>query len=76
MVGDREFDQFLQLNTPLKLSGEVVAILMLNKVANPVAEQVATNTFKLLRFTIILIALGLVLFWLVSSRACCACSRT
>ena len=67
-VGDREFDQFLQLNTPLKLGGKVVAILVLNKLANPVAEQVATNTFKLLRFTIILIALGLILFWIISSR--------
>ena len=67
-VGDREFDQFLQLNTPLKLGGKVVAILVLNKVANPVAEQVATNTFKLLRFTIILVALGLILFWIISSR--------
>ena len=57
-VGEREFDQFLQLNTPLKLGGKVVAILVLNKVANPVAEQVATNTFKLLRFTIILIRPG------------------
>ena len=67
-VGDREFDQFLQLNSPLKLNGKVVAILVLNKLANPVAEQVATNTFKLLRFTIILVALGLILFWLISSR--------
>ena len=33
--GDREFDQFLQLNTPLKLGGKVVAILVLNKVATP-----------------------------------------
>ena len=67
-VGDREFDQFLQLNTPLKLNGKVVAILVLNKIANPVAEQVTTNTFKLLRFTIILVALGLILFWIISSR--------
>ena len=67
-VGDREFDKFLQLNTPLKLNGKVVAILVLNKVANLVAEQVATNTFKLLRFTIILIALGLILFWVASTR--------
>lgn len=67
-VGNREFDQFLQLNTPLKLNNKVVAILMLNKIANPVAEQVATNTFKLLRFTIILVALGLILFWVISSR--------
>ena len=67
-VGDREFDKFLQLNAPLKLNGKVVAILVLNKVANSVAEQVATNTFKLLRFTIILIALGLILFWVASTR--------
>lgn len=67
-VGNREFDKFLQLNTPLKLGGKVVAILTLNKIANPVAEQVATNTFKLLRFTIILIAVGLILFWIISSR--------
>ena len=67
-VRGQEFDKFLQLNTPLKLNGKVVAILMLNKIANPVAEQVATNTFKLLRFTIILVALGLILFWIISSR--------
>ena len=67
-VGNREFDKFLQLNAPLKLNGKVVAILVLNKVANTVAEQVATNTFKLLRFTIILIALGLILFWVASTR--------
>ena len=67
-VGNREFDKFLQLNAPLKLNGKVVAILVLNKVANSVAEQVATNTFKLLRFTIILIALGLILFWVASTR--------
>ncbi len=67
-VGDREFDKFLQLNAPLKLNGKVVAILTLNKLANPVAEQVRTNTFKLLRFTVILIALGLILFWVASTR--------
>ena len=50
-AGNREFDKFLQLNAPLKLNGKVVAILTLNKVANTVAEQVTTNTFKLLRFT-------------------------
>ncbi len=32
-VGDTEYDQFVQINTPLKLNGRVVAILMLNKFA-------------------------------------------
>ena len=67
-VGGREFDHFLQLNTPLKLNGKVVAILTLNKNANPVVDQVKSNLFKLLRFTIILIALGLILFWVASTR--------
>jgi len=50
-VGNREFDQFLQINAPLKLNGQVVAILMLNKFARPVAEQVRSNSFRLFGLT-------------------------
>ncbi|MBI4525900.1 MAG: HAMP domain-containing protein [Deltaproteobacteria bacterium] len=67
-VGNREFDPFLQINTPLKLNGQVVAILMLNKFAKPVAEKVRRNTLKLFSLTAGILALGLILFGVVSSR--------
>ncbi len=67
-VGDAEFDEFLQINTPLKLNGQVVAILMLNKFAGPVAEQVRMNTFKLFGLTGGILALGLILFGIASSH--------
>lgn len=67
-VGEREFDQFLQINAPLMRNGEVVAILMLNKFAEPVAAQVRVNTFKLFGLTAGVLALGLFLFGLISSR--------
>ncbi len=62
------FDRFLQINTPLKRNGEVVAILMLNKFANPVVEKVRANTIRLFGFTVLLLAVGLVLFGVASSR--------
>ncbi|MFQ5852263.1 MAG: adenylate/guanylate cyclase domain-containing protein [Candidatus Binatia bacterium] len=67
-VGNREFDQFLQINTPLKLNGRVVAILMLNKFAKPVAEKVRMNTLRLFGFTAGILVLGLILFGVASSR--------
>lgn len=67
-VGNRDFDQFLQINAPLKLNGQVVAILMLNKFARPVAEQVQSNTLRLFGLTAGVLAIGLVLFAFVSSR--------
>lgn len=67
-VGNREFDQFLQINAPLKLNGRVVAILMLNQFAKPVAEKVRMNTLRLFGLTAGILALGLILFGVVSSR--------
>ena len=67
-VGNREFDQFLQINTPLKLNGRVVAILMLNKFARPVAEKVRMNSLRLFGLTAGILALGLILFGVASSR--------
>ncbi len=67
-VGNREFDQFLQINAPLNLNGRVVAILMLNKFAEPVAAKVRTNTLRLFGFTTGILGLGLILFGIVSSR--------
>ncbi len=67
-VGNREFDEFLQINTPLKLNGQVVAILMLNKFAGPVAEKVRMNTLRLFGLTGGILALGLILFGVASSR--------
>lgn len=67
-VGNREIDQFLQINTPLKLNGQVVAILMLNQFAKPVAEKVRMNTLRLFGLTAGIVALGLILFGVISSR--------
>jgi class 3 adenylate cyclase len=65
---DYDFKQFLQINTPLKLDGKVVAILMLNKFAEPVAAAVRTKTLKVLGLTVGLLAVGLVLFGYASAR--------
>ena len=67
-VGNRTFDQFLQINTPLKLNGQVVGILMLNKFANPVADAVRAKTLKVFGLTVGIVALGLALFGYVSAR--------
>lgn len=67
-VGNRTFDRFLQINAPLKLNGQVVAILMLNKFANPVAAAVRAKTLKVFGLTVGIVALGLVLFGYVSAR--------
>ncbi len=67
-VGGVEYDQFLQINTPLKLVGEVVAILMLNKFANPVAAAVRARTIRVGGLSITIVAAGLILFAVISSR--------
>ena len=43
-------------------------ILMLNKFAKPVAEKVRMNTFRLFGLTAGIVALGLILLGIVSSR--------
>lgn len=67
-VGERDFDPFLQINAPLKLNERVVAILMLNKFAKPVAEQVRANTLRLFGLTAGILAMGLIGFGIMSSR--------
>ncbi|MBI3636573.1 MAG: adenylate/guanylate cyclase domain-containing protein [Candidatus Rokubacteria bacterium] len=67
-VGDTDYDQFLQINTPLKRDGAVVAILMLNKFANPVAAAVRARTARVVALSAALVAVGLALFALVSAR--------
>ncbi len=67
-VGDTEYDQFLQINAPLKLNGRVVAILMLNKFANPVAAAVQARTIRLVSLTAAILIAGLILFGIISSR--------
>ncbi|MGQ4808604.1 hypothetical protein NKDENANG_01991 [Candidatus Entotheonellaceae bacterium PAL068K] len=67
-VGDQMYAQFLQINTPLKLHDQVVAILMLNKFADPVAAAVRTKTFKVVGLAVGLLVMGLVLFGFVSAR--------
>jgi class 3 adenylate cyclase len=63
-----DYDQFLQINMPLKQGDEVVAILMLNKFANPVAAAVRMKTMTVVMLSAVLFAAGLVLFGVVSAR--------
>ncbi len=60
--------QFVQINAPITLNGQVVAILMLNKFANPVAEAVRAKTLNLIGFTLGIIVVGLILFGYASVR--------
>ena len=70
-VNGQKFDQFLQVNAPLKLDNHVVAILMLNKFANPVAEAVGAKTLKVIGLTVGLLVVGLGLFGYASARMLC-----
>lgn len=67
-VGDDDFDQFLQINVPLKRDGQVAAILMLNKFANPVAAAVRAKTIRVFALSVGLLAVGLALFGFIISR--------
>jgi PAS domain S-box-containing protein len=60
-VGGKTFDHFVQINTPLKLHDQVVAIVMLNKFANPVAAAVRTKTLKIFGLTVGIVVVGLLL---------------
>jgi class 3 adenylate cyclase len=63
-----DYAQFLQINTPLKVDGQVVAILMLNKFADPVAAAVRMKTMRVTALSVGLFAIGLALFALLSTR--------
>jgi class 3 adenylate cyclase len=67
-VEGTDYAQFLQINTPLKLGDEVVAILMLNKFADPVAEAVRMKTMRVTALSLGLFAAGLALFAVLSAR--------
>ncbi len=67
-VGDVDYDRFLQVNAPLKDHGAVVAVLMLNKFANPVAVAVRARTLRVTALSAALVAVGLALFALISAR--------
>ena len=63
-----DYAQFLQINTPLKLDGRVVGILMLNKFADPVAAAVRMRTMRVTALSVGLFAIGLALFAMLSAR--------
>jgi len=65
---EQGFDQFLQINAPLKLNGKVVAILMLNKFANPVDKAVMEKTTWLISLTAAILIAGFALFGFLSAR--------
>ena len=63
-----DYAQFLQINTPLKRDGKVVAILMLNKFADPVAAAVRMKTMRVTGLSVGVFLVGLVLFAVLSTR--------
>jgi class 3 adenylate cyclase len=63
-----EYAQFVQINTPLKLDGKVVAILMLNKFADPVAAAVRMKTMRVTGLSVGLFTIGIALFAFLSAR--------
>jgi class 3 adenylate cyclase len=67
-VEGTEYAQFLQINTPIKRDGKVVAILMLNKFADPVAAAVRMKTMQVTALSVGLFAIGLALFAALSAR--------
>jgi class 3 adenylate cyclase len=67
-VNGQVFDQFLQINTPLKIDNNVVGILMLNQFANPVAAAVRAKTFRVVGLTVVILLVGLTLFGYASVR--------
>ena len=67
-VAGTSYDQFVQINMPLKQHDAVAAILMLNQFANPVADAVRMKTMRVVMLSAGLVAAGLVLFGFVSAR--------
>ncbi|MCZ6874179.1 MAG: HAMP domain-containing protein, partial [bacterium] len=67
-AGSSNFDQFIQINTPLKINDQVVAILMLNKFSASVADAVRAKTLTVVGLTVVIIVVGLLLFGYVSAR--------
>jgi class 3 adenylate cyclase len=65
---DFDLPQFVQVNAPVMLGTEVIAILMLNKFANPVAAAVRAKTLQVIGLTLGIIVAGLVLFGYASAR--------
>src|SRR5438105_1959745 len=67
-VEGTDYAQFLQINTPLKVDGKVVAILMLNKFADPVAAAVRMKTMRVTGLSVGVFLVGLALFAVLSAR--------
>ncbi|MDH3604951.1 MAG: HAMP domain-containing protein, partial [Candidatus Tectomicrobia bacterium] len=65
---DFDLPQFVQVNAPVTLGTEVIAILILNKFANPVAEAVRAKTLQVIGLTLGIIVAGLMVFGYVSAR--------
>lgn len=68
LFGGGEFDQFMQIDMPVKRHGTVVAILTLMTSANPVAAAVYAKALKVIGLTIGLLVVGLTLFGAISAR--------
>ncbi|ETW96871.1 MAG: hypothetical protein ETSY2_45620 [Candidatus Entotheonella gemina] len=65
---DTGLPQFVQINAPIALNGQVVAVLMLNKTADFVAKAVRIKTLKLIGMTCGIIVIGLALFGYASAH--------
>lgn len=67
MCSQRVFDRFLQINNPLKIGDKVVAVLMLNKDAESVAQAVRAKTLAVIGLSSGIVAVGLALFGAISA---------
>lgn len=60
--------EYLQLNKPIRHDGEVVALLLLNVFAEDVDQAIRMETLDVLLLTLVILVLGAMGFWVVSSH--------
>lgn len=68
LFGGGEFDQFMQIDLPLKRHGTTVAIVTLTAFATPVVTAAHAKALKMIGFTMGMLVFGLALFGYISAR--------
>lgn len=60
--------KWYQVNLPLKAGDQVVAVLMLNKFATPIAMEIRKRQNRILLVTLLVMAAGILLRWYLTRR--------
>ena len=60
--------KWFQVNVPLHLEEEVVAVLMINKFATPIALEIQQRQYQVLAWSISILLLGLIVRWFLTRR--------